>query len=60
MMNRLAIIEKDTCVGCARCIIACPFGAIEMDDDKAIVTEELCRGCMRCAPACPVNAIKRK
>lgn len=60
-MNKrpVAIIEQDECIGCARCISACPFDAIEMDDDKAIVIEDLCRGCMRCAPACPTNAIKR-
>jgi Fe-S-cluster-containing hydrogenase component 2 len=58
-MNRLAIILEEECVGCGRCVSACPFDAIEMEDGKAVVIENLCRGCMRCAPACPVDAIQR-
>ena len=60
MSNRVAIIKKEECVGCGRCISSCPFGAIEMDGTIAIVIEDMCRGCMRCAPACPVSAIVRK
>jgi len=55
----VAIIVEEECVGCGRCISACPFYAIEMDGDKAIIIEDLCRGCMRCKPACPTDAIKR-
>ncbi len=55
----LAVIEEAECIGCGRCISACPFDAIEMNDDKAIVVDNNCRGCMRCAPACPTNAITR-
>lgn len=60
-MPRLAIIEEEECIGCTRCINACPFDAIEMNQqgNKAIVIEDYCRGCMRCAPACPTGAIKR-
>lgn len=56
----VAIINGTECIGCGRCVSACPFGAIKMNDDgKAEVINQLCRGCMRCAPACPVNIIKR-
>jgi Na+-translocating ferredoxin:NAD+ oxidoreductase RNF subunit RnfB len=57
--RRVAVIEEDICIGCGRCVSACPFDAIEMDDNKAVVIEDLCRGCMRCAPPCPVDAIIR-
>lgn len=59
-MNRVAIIEKEKCIGCGRCISSCPFDAIEMQGSKAVVNEDLCRGCMRCMRACPTNAIVRK
>lgn len=55
----IAVIDKSACIGCGRCISACPFGAIQMDDNKATVISEKCRGCMRCVPACPVNIIAR-
>jgi NAD-dependent dihydropyrimidine dehydrogenase PreA subunit len=58
--SRLATIQKEKCIGCTRCINACPFDAIKMKDNKAIIIEDMCRGCMRCAFACPTNAIIQK
>ncbi|MGM0494352.1 MAG: 4Fe-4S binding protein, partial [Armatimonadota bacterium] len=28
-------IDKPKCIGCEMCIPACPYGAIDMVDDKA-------------------------
>lgn len=56
----LAIIIEDDCIGCGRCVSACHFDALVMNDDnKAEVIVDKCRGCMRCAPPCPTDAIKR-
>ncbi|HPJ72461.1 MAG TPA: 4Fe-4S binding protein, partial [bacterium] len=26
------LIDKDTCIGCGKCVGACPFGALSMAD----------------------------
>ena len=52
-------VAKDTCIGCGACVSACPFGALEMQDDKAHVTDA-CTSCGACVEVCPVGAIERE
>lgn len=52
------IIDKDTCIGCSACVSACPFGALEMQDDKANVNDN-CTTCGACVGVCPVSAISK-
>lgn len=49
-------IEKAKCIGCKLCIPACPYGAIDMVDEKAQFNEN-CTSCGACAYACPTGAI---
>lgn len=53
------IINNELCVGCVACVAACPFGAIEMAQDKARITEG-CTACGACVDNCPVEAISRE
>ena len=55
------------CIGCKNCVIACPFGAIEMvanDDDapqlaqKCDLCSEHASGQQACVAACPTQALK--
>ena len=46
----------DTCTGCGVCVKTCPFGAIEIVDEKAQITAA-CTLCGACEKACPVGAI---
>ena len=52
------IIEPD-CIGCTKCIRACPVDAI-IGGAKAmhVVIDDWCTGCELCVPACPVDCIE--
>ena len=51
------IVEAD-CIGCTKCIQACPVDAI-IGASKLmhVVLPPLCTGCELCVPACPVDCI---
>ncbi|MCD5390396.1 electron transfer flavoprotein subunit alpha [candidate division NPL-UPA2 bacterium] len=46
----------DRCTGCEKCLAACPFGAIEIVDEKAKILEN-CNLCGACVEVCPFKAI---
>ncbi|PIS46647.1 MAG: electron transfer flavoprotein subunit alpha [Elusimicrobia bacterium CG08_land_8_20_14_0_20_51_18] len=45
------------CIGCTKCVPACPFGAIAMVSKKAVINLEACTFCGACVQVCPVEAI---
>jgi electron transfer flavoprotein alpha subunit len=49
-------IDIDKCVGCGSCLSSCPFGFIELIDDKAYISEG-CTLCGACRDACPFEAL---
>lgn len=53
-----AIIREDECIGCTKCISACPVDAI-MGTGKLMhsILTDLCTGCELCIPPCPVDCI---
>jgi len=58
----VAVINPDACEWCGACAEACPFSAIQCDEEtnKAVITNSLCKGCGMCTPVCPTNAIDLK
>lgn len=54
-----AVIDEDECIGCTKCIPACPVDAIigTAKHMHSIITE-LCTGCELCLPPCPVDCIQ--
>jgi electron transport complex protein RnfB len=54
----VAVIVEADCIGCTKCIQACPVDAI-IGGAKYMhtVIEPLCTGCELCVPACPVDCI---
>ena len=54
----VAVIVETDCIGCTKCIQACPVDAI-VGAAKLMhtVVAELCTGCELCLPPCPVDCI---
>ena len=50
-------IDLDKCTGCGSCVSACPFGIIELVDDKAVIGDG-CTLCGACRDACDFEAIE--
>lgn len=55
---RVAVIREAECIGCAKCIQACPVDAI-VGAPKFMhsVLADICTGCELCLPPCPVDCI---
>ncbi len=54
----LAVIDEAACIGCVKCIKACPVDAI-IGAPKVMhsVINKYCTGCELCIPPCPVDCI---
>jgi electron transport complex protein RnfB len=54
----VAIIREDECIGCTKCIQACPIDAImgAAKQMHTVITDE-CTGCDLCVEPCPVDCI---
>ena len=59
--SQVAVIVEADCIGCTKCIQACPVDAIVgASKHMHVVIEPLCTGCELCIPACPVDCIVLK
>ncbi|TQV87487.1 electron transport complex subunit RsxB [Aliikangiella coralliicola] len=57
-LPRVAVIREDECIGCTKCIQACPVDAIVGAAKlmHTVIASE-CTGCDLCVPPCPVDCI---
>lgn len=59
--RQVAWIDEARCIGCARCIPACPVDAILGAQKLAhTVIAGHCTGCELCLPPCPVDCIEMR
>lgn len=58
-IKKVAFIHEDMCIGCTKCIQACPVDAI-VGGTKALhtVIEDECTGCDLCVAPCPTDCIE--
>lgn len=58
-VDRVAVIIEEDCIGCTKCIKACPVDAI-LGAAKLMhtVLPDLCTGCDLCIAPCPVDCIE--
>jgi len=51
-------LDRQTCIGCGRCLEVCPHGVFALEGKKAhMVARDDCMECGACALNCPVKAI---
>ncbi len=50
-------VDLEKCTGCKKCVLACPFGVIELVEKKARIDYDECTICGSCANACEDDAI---
>lgn len=57
-LKRVAFIREDECIGCTKCIQACPMDAIlgAAKQMHTVIADE-CTGCDLCVEPCPVDCI---
>jgi len=57
----VAVIDEERCIGCAKCLPACPVDAIVgAQRFMHTVLSAACTGCELCLPPCPVDCIEMR
>ncbi len=58
--KKSAAVNRETCIGCKKCIneLGCP--ALYIKDGKACIDKALCTDCGLCKTVCPVKCIKEE
>ena len=57
--SNLVELNRDLCIGCKMCVIACPFGSVRYDSvTKSISKCDTCGGSPQCVEMCPNAALE--
>lgn len=55
---RVVLVDERKCVGCKMCVMACPFGAMQLGPHGHAEKCDLCGGDPMCAQFCPRGALR--
>ena len=62
-VNGAVYVEQALCIGCKSCMLACPFGAMQVTMENERVEAQKCDLCLHreagpaCVEACPTSAL---
>ncbi|MEN8246972.1 MAG: 4Fe-4S dicluster domain-containing protein [Thermodesulfobacteriota bacterium] len=57
-LTSAVVVDKQTCISCGMCIIACPYGYMSLDGSSHMATKcDLCGGDPRCVQMCMADAL---
>ena len=49
--------DPDECTSCGACALACPDGALVVEEAPPVLDEAACQGCLKCSLICPADCV---